>query len=448
MNEGSFPKEKRFQTGLFYLVLCMLLIWFLFQAFYFAFTAKYGISPDERYHFELSNIYSQSESILIRDEPATYVYGAISTMPFLYYLLMGKSLYFNVFHLDPLIFLRCINIFISALSFIVSYRLVKEINTNKFFILGCLIVQSNLLMYVFLSSMVSYDNLTNLLAVSSIYGLIKFLKSYSRVYLELFILSVSAGMLTKITFGPLAVILFTILSLNCKKIFQNAGIWMSSRFDVRDIILSLFIIVLLGLNMNLYLTNLIKYHQASPSCDKVLSYENCLASGIFARNEKFRETRQEREEISFAEFVPRYFYQLVGSIIGIYGEMQMRKSHDEKMPYYILIFFSGLIYLIKFREITANKYAGYMLFISFFYLGVLFCINYITYRKLLIFGLALQGRYVFPVIVPVIASFIYPLFLGKNKLCKALFLCLISMIFMEGSFFYFFSNATERWLVQ
>jgi len=444
----SLSQNRKYPQWIFILAVFAILAWFLFQAFYFALTVKYSVSPDEYYHFELSSIYYQSGAFLIQDAPSTYGYGAVSTIPFMYHFLMGKSLYVNFFDLDPLIFLRLLNIFIAVLSFIFSYLLVKEIYTNEFFILACLVVQFNLLKHVFLSAMVSYDNLTNLMAVSAIYGLVKFLKTYSRFYFGLFVSALLAGMLVKITFGPLAVILTAILCLNYKRLFQNARIWTEKRLNFYEIIWIVFIVILLGANINFYVTNLVKYHHVSPPCDRVLSYEDCLKSPVFARDESLEKTRHERDEISFIEFAHLYAYRLTSSIIEIHAHKYMGKSREEKIPYFLLMFFSGLIYLVRIKEVVANRYAVYMLTIALFYLGVLFYVNYTTYKELLVFGLALQGRYLFPVLVPVIASMMYPLFMSKNRYLNAVLLCVIGIVFVDGCFFHFLRNVTQDWIMQ
>lgn len=435
-----------FKKHFFFLILSLTISWFVFQETYFALNIKLGVSPDEIHHYTLSSLYYQTQSISLIDTVSTYQFGAVSTTPYLYYLIMGKSLNLNVFHLQPLIFLRIFNIILSLISLYFFYQLIKLITKDKIIQICSLIIQTNLLMYVFLSSMVSYDNLINLMSIISTFLLLKFIDKFKRIYLLLIILVTLLGTLTKFTYFPLVFIQTLILFIYFKKYINRQ--FLSKKLSPKEWMVIFPIIFLTIINFNFYLNNYINYKQLDPSPEKVISQELLQKYNLqFQRNQEAQKTMKDRPLINLNTFFKKYFYQTEGTIFGILGHINQIKYNNDLKPYNLLIVISLTLFLVKIKSILKNKNIVVLIIISVLYIMIVFVNNYYQYLTYRIFGLALQGRYNFPILPNLIIIFIYSLLSPFNKKIKILITILISILFINGGFFWFISKSTAEWYI-
>jgi len=435
-----------FKKHFFFLILSSASFWFVFQEAYFALNIKLGVSPDEIHHYTLSNLYSQTQSIPLKDTISTYQFGPVSTTPYLYHLIMGKSLNLNVFHLQPLLFLRIFNIILSLISLYFFYQLIKLITKDKIIQVCSLIIQTNLLMYVFLSSMVSYDNLINLLSIISTFLLLKFIDKFKRIYLLLIILITLLGTLTKFTYFPLVFIQSLILSVYFKNYINRQ--FLLKKLSTKEWLVIFPIIFLTIINLNFYLNNYINYKQLDPSPEKVIDQALLQKYNLqFQRNQEAQETIKDRPLIKLNIFSKKYFYQTEGTIFGILGHINQIKYTNDLKPYNLLVIISLILFLLKIKSILKNKTITVLLIISVLYMMIVFVNNYYQYLTYRIFGLALQGRYNFPVLPNLIIIFIYSLLSPFNKKIKILITLLISILFITGGFFWFISKSTPEWYI-
>lgn len=441
-------EEKNRKTVSLVLNFCILLvfIWFLFQVVFFATKIKYGIAPDETHHFWLNRTFFQTEGIFLKDSPKTYSHGTVSTIPYLYHLILGKLLRFNLLDISPLIFWRSINVLLSFSYFVFAYLLIREITSNKIIQLCSLVIQSNILMFVFLSGMISYDNMVNLVGAVSLFLLLRFLKTYSRLYLFLLLTTMMVGGLVKITYLPLILIQLAVFVPFSIKIYQNRHIILFRPLLKIEWLLFPLMFVLLLLCLKLYLGNIVTYGSIFPSADKVISQEKALKYYAQSRVVKqMKKTRVQREKMSFPRFVKSYYYRAQSVIFGIMGHKNLPKAKKDLKNYNYILLVYLLIAMISLKFILKDYQLLILFGISAAYIVVVFFVNYYAYSIHHVFGAALQGRYNFVVLAGAASFFAYTYLFRFNDKVKTLLTLLLAAVFVPGGFFYFLTKAGLDW---
>lgn len=453
--KGDFNKssvEKRaldIPSPIFYSLLAIIFLWFLFQTVFYASYIAPGIAPDEYYHILLSSYQSETFSIYNHDSPRSFYLGAISVRPYFYHMLMGKLLMLNSTPLTDVVFLRLINVLLGMLTLYLTFLLVKEISKNKLILLAALVIQTNVLMYVFLSSMVSYDNLVNLIAVGSFVSLLRFLKTYSRRNLMVLIITMMVGALTKITYGPIIVVQFIILLYHAKPIIRNRKKILSKTSTITDGLLLISILILFGLNIHLYGNNLIKYGQVQPKTVKVFGHEKAYKYySQYQRAYDLKSTRNEKTIMRFDEYFIKYLRRTGDTIFGICGHKNLLRSNLTLLVYGILGFLSLLIFVVKYKQLKRNEALKVILFSLLSYALIILLANYSSYRALGSLGLALQGRYNFPVIALASVFIAFNLLSLFKDRTKIIILVVVTGFLVYSSFFWSLSKFTADWFIK
>ena len=275
------PYEKHFKWPEL-----ILFAYFGLRLIYFAVSISPHIPPDEVTHFGVSTIFSNA-FLLPDNSSASYQYGLVTNIPWLYYWIMGKLLHLNFLGFPDLVFLRILNIPLAFATVYFVRRLTTILTDDAIVRLLVVVAMTNTLMFSFLSASVSYDNLANLLAAMSFFYLTSFFKNRSTVCLAISIIAVLAGCLTKTTFLPLALLLFILLIVreagNISSIVPRAGALFKERGKA-GLVLLMAIMVGLLLNVQLYGGNYLKYRSISPSVKVVLPLEQAMQYRIAARD--------------------------------------------------------------------------------------------------------------------------------------------------------------------
>ncbi len=424
-------------------------IWFGFQVIYFASHIRYAVSPDESHHFWMSRLFYQTRDFFLKDGPGTYAFGTVSTIPYLYHLILGKLLHFNVCDVSRLAFWRGINVTLSLSYFIFAYLLIREITANKIIHIASLIIQSNLLMFVFLSGMISYDNLVNLLGVISSLCILLFLKTQLRIYLWLVLITMMVGGLTKISYLPLIIIQLVVILPFLPAVFRNAVSILSPPLLKMEWILIPVMIILLGLCFKLYLGNIVNYGSVFPSAEKVISKE--IAMKYYGQSkvlDQLIKSKAQRGELPFTKFARRYYYRAQSIILGIMAHLNMPKTTREMEKYNNVLLFYLFVLLISLKFILQDYRLLVLFSISALYILTVFFVNYWAYQNHFAFGVALQGRYHFPVLASAVSFFSYTFLFRFNDQVKLLLVGILALIFIPGGFFWFLSKAGPEWFMK
>lgn len=463
------------------------LLYFAVKAFYFAFSIGENIFPDELSWFGIAEIFSRSLLPPV-DSSDSYQFGLITRVPTLYFYLMGRALNLNIFSVSNLVFLRSINVCISILTVWYGWKLLRLLVSEAAVRLLFVALITNTMMFTFVSASVSYDNLTNCFAVLALYYLFSFFQFRLPFNILLAVLFACMGMLTKITFLPFAFTLLVVLLVHERKNFmflRSAAVSFLSPFRWKNYLLLILCFFFLAGNINLYVGNIVKYGKLRPGMDKVIGLEQAMQYRLFARGyivrlfrdgkitfleaqnmaynyikhpgdradalallgkaaqEKasMKKTRIDRVRYAFA-----WTDLMMKRTFGIAGHRVMNKSGSGMAPYFILFL---IVLILLFRRIKASDMQGnsiYLLFIAGFYILLLMQhINYNNYLSYGALGLALQGRYTFPVLVPVYALAAYYLAGFGPRWSKWGTFLAVTVIFVYGEFPWYLQKVSPDW---
>lgn len=406
-------------------LLILLLALFVFFSSYVALKLKTGIAPDEVGHFEFSKLFSYTLGIP-KDSDTTNALGwQIAYNPFLYYWINGrligllKSINSTITDNQLLIFLRFTSVLYSTLNLVVFYKILVELINNERYRLFSFFLLSQTLMFVFLSGSVTYDNLTNLLCSLGILFFIRFLKNIKPLTNSLLlIISLFLASLIKYTVVPL--ILFIMILWVFTIIRKKMSFKGSERLPW---VLLLIALMLISVNVYLYGHNLLKFQGLTPSCTEVLSVKQCNLNPFSIRDQQLSIGPKMSISESISKGYPNPLEYVVYSwipnmlyrIYGILGQLSYFPSHIIIVIYLLYIWYL----LLAARYIYRLPYVLNCLILLFLtYSFVLFVMNYESELQYGFKQIAMQGRYIFPVIMIFYALLGYILESTKSKLLK------------------------------
>ena len=442
--EKRLDKEK--------LVLLLIILIFTFVITFFAFSFRMGLSPDSSYHLDISKAYSTTLGIP-ENTTDTYQYRDITRIAYLYFWINGRILNINNEGINEIILLRLVNVVYSIGTVYVLYLLSKEVIKDRWKRLLPVFLLTNTLMFVFLSSAINYDNLSNLLSVLSIFFFVKFVKSKLDIkYLLWMTLFLCIGSLTKFTVLPLAGIL---ILLSIVEIFRKRKLLKDIKFG-KEYILLLPILVFGFLNIQLYGINLLKYGELEPNCEQILTHEQCLTNGVYYRDTV---TFKEREINGLSDTVKlilsgervdpvRYFFKwlpnITSKVHGIMADSSLYMPESFTHVYIFLLSIGVMIGVIKWKKWSVLD--KYLIALCIFYIFILFFFqNYSMYLRYNHLYLALQGRYIFPVITVMYILFSKSILFIKNDWLRYLILIPLIILFIYGCLPFFFTNVDISW---
>jgi len=429
----------------------LFLIFFFFISF-LAIKLRMGLSPDSYYHLRVSQAYSTTLAIP-PNTPDTYQWRDITRIPYLYFWINGRLLNINKGIIDEVLLLRLVNVLYSSITILVGYLLSKEFLKGKWERILPVFLLTNTLMFVFLSSSINYDNLANLFCILSLYFFVKFVKSKQDIkFLLLMFLSLALGSFTKFTVLPLAFILVILSFIDIFKRKYQFQISLLKKYWYLIILL----LIAVFFNIQVYGINILKYGSLEPSCTQILTHEQCLENGVYYRDNITRRPVQiegvgqivemifNGERIDFVRYFGYWVWNITGKIFGIMADSSLYMPEYFKIPY--LLFFSIAIVLgVKYRK-RWDKVDYYLITITLFYISILFFVqNYTKYLRFNHFYLALQGRYVFPVIIPLFILFSKSLLFVRKKWLRYLILIPLLLLFAYSCIPFFLLNVPSSW---
>jgi 4-amino-4-deoxy-L-arabinose transferase-like glycosyltransferase len=362
-----------------------------------------GISSDSWYHLRVSQEYSTTLGIP-SNTPDTYQWRDITNIPYLYFWINGRVLNLNdsTFGFNQVVLLRIINIIYSFITVIGVYLLSKEFFKNKWVQLIPVALLTNTLMFLMLSSSINYDNLGNMFATFAILFFVKTVKNRGILkYPLLVILMLCLGTLTKFTIMPLAFILVILLLYELFKYRKE----LLKNLKGKSLLLLLPVLLFGGLNVLLYGNNLIKYQELTPSCEKILTHEQCLSNGVYYRDiitmpaveVNVVDMILNGERLDPVRYVGVWVWEMTKRVVSIMGDSSLYHSNTVISIFVALLCITVIFGVLNWKGLS--KQVKYLGIITLFYLLILMLVqNYDMYLKRSYPTLALQGRYMFPVI--------------------------------------------------
>lgn len=463
-------------------------LYFLARLLFFAFQIAPGVPPDEPTHVGIVDLYAESP-LWIEDSPASHRYGLVTRVPFLYHLLLGKlaALGRVLLGVEGLLFLRLINVALSSLTLALAYRLAWRLSGEPLVRLLFVVMATNTLMFTFLGAAVSYDNLVNLLAVLALSALWAFLAEGRPEALLGFLLWNVLGTLTKVSFLPLAGILTLILVAGRRwGLASDLRLLVSSLGRYRPRLVAGAVLVAAGAVATfwLYGGNLLRHGRLVPTCDQVLALEACMENRIFARGWILRQYRQEAMTFEQAvaaterirhpgdrnhalrllrfeqgyrrtrpEPLPRWDYlhlvwdqAIKPTVFGIQGHLSMLRKPRELLPYNLLLMAAFLLWIRIVRWRGPERVWTWLGLIALAYFLILVGgYNYRTYLESHAPLLGVQGRYLFPVLVPGYLAMAHSLLSPLKRWLRIVLLLAVAAVFISGDLPYFLRHAGDAW---
>jgi hypothetical protein len=173
-----------------------------------------------------------------------------------------------------------------------------------------------------------------------------------------------------------------------------------------NIILAVIALLLILANFTIYGVNLIQYQVLTPPCREILLESQCEISPYVQRSEEIALDPKLSIKESIAKGFPSPIrYALVDWVWHMLIRSFGMIGHQSYFPLHLITFYQiwfflilslGLFNLAYYQKLSYTSIS--LIWISLFYAGVLFFKNY---NSELVYGfqqIALQGRYIFPVI--------------------------------------------------
>lgn len=467
-------------------VISILLIYFGARLVFLALNISAFVPPDEVTHAGLCKVFSAT-FLLPVNSPETYQFGLVTHIPWLYYWIMGKLLFCNIFGLSDLVFLRLLNIPLAFGTVWYAVRLLRLFTDNRLAAILLVIVMTNTPMYSFLSASVSYDNMANLLAAMAIYYQFAFFRQRSGDLLAVSLICQLTGSLTKVTFLPL-ILALNVLSVvyewrhlfrfpaSLRQLVQASG--------KRTILVAVLLFITVGLNLQLYAGNYRHYGTLNPGMTEVLSQQATMKYRLGARGLIFNQYKEEK--ITFMDalilageidhpgdkadtffllmnyekikrnpqlwmgpsaYVKFWFQNMLGTTFGIKAHLGMFKPQLYMLPVYLLMALATLAFLVRWRPRKSGWLPAGLAAIAVFYAGfLLYEVNYDNYLNYGEPGLTMYGRYLFLVMVPIyVVMCHYLLLLFRSAYLRWSLALATALLFISYDFPWFLMHATPEW---
>lgn len=448
---GKYIGDKYLLLGIF----CFL--FFAAELIYLAIAIVPGISPDEHYHFGLIQLFANNGHIPppFLTQSSGFVLGDVEHLTsFLYHYLLSFIPLGGSITLQGYVILRLTNLLFPMLTLYFFMKSVLLLTKDKKTTILAAFILITTSMFVFLSSSISYDNLSILCAVASYYYLIKFYKNLEVIDLLLFLLIVVISPIVKYTSAPIIIteVLFLLIILaknrstmllKLKALYTQRNFWTIS---THMILLSL---VLLGglYTFGFYLTNFRHYSTFFPACNAIHTHEECTQNGIYNRTLELNKIDPDSVNPELpVQYLGIWINKYFDGIYGIAGHESIPPEDLYELLMIILIGFWTVATIRKFDYRDRIDISGVVL--SAIYI---FFILYLTnYREHLRSGLhiATQGRYLFP-IYPILIYFAakYSLIILRNrKRTEKFYIISLVFIMLLGSIYAFFTGVESSWL--
>lgn len=430
---------------------------------------------DENYHVGIIRIYAHQWSpFFAHQPPGADQYSALTRDPsYLYHYLMSfpdrivTQLTSSV--TTEILTLRFINVALMVWALFLFRKLLLRTKAPVTWVHLVLLYFIMIPVVPFLAAQVNYDNLMipltalSLLLTVDLVALWRQEKTLNLGRLLALLGLVFLSALVTYPFLPFLVAIVAYLAWELFQLFRRSKEqWpqlIGSAWRRMSLAVKVSSILLFGLGLGLFLErdgyNTIAYGTPVPQCNQVLSIEQCKAYGPWYRNYQFELSKQKTPVNPFP-FIGTWFHGMFQrSFFAVDGPETNYITRYPLPIIYItsIVLASGGALLIGVygRKILRNyPVLRFLLAASMFYLIILFLQNY-HYYEMLDQTVAINGRYLFPALVPLllaVALAYRELMRRWQPWLKASFITLIFLLFLQGAgamTFILRSNADWYW---
>ena len=383
---------------------------FIVQAVVLVFTVRLGTPPDEQNNIDFVQYYAHhSVSPFFSHQTPTYSLGdKTREIDYLYHYLMSlvaRVLPFSQPMEDKII--RLFSVLFAVLTIWVLVRLLQRLKVSEAAINSSLLVLTNLPMVLLLSAAVNNDVLVWLGMSLGLLLVLRLIEDPSPAdVLWLFALCCLGG-LAKRTLLPACFIFGVtglIIVMRCWRSLLEKLKGTSSK---RYFIVALIIAVLgLGLFTERVGGNLIKYHSVQVTCEQVDGTAACYNFWTNIRARSLLEQHQ-TSVMPLPEFVFRWTNDSFVNVVDIQTQFWRHEVKPARVltPLLVLGLFVGLTYGLwyekeHYKKEVESRYRIYVFAVTTVFVLVQLAVNLSTYLHYKVYGVALNGRYIIPSLLP------------------------------------------------
>lgn len=395
---------------------------FLVVTLFQVFTAPLGAVPDEAYHYRAIQQHATQWSPVLDKQTDFTLTGDLTRNPsYLYHYLFSFPYrvltHFNLSDQAKQNSIGIMTTLLGLLTIYILYTLLRRVTTKK-------IATQSVAVFALLpiTSIVfagpNYDNLLLPVIFLSLYLLVGLYKKFDMTMAILFISLLTIGSLIKFAYGPIALGAGLYFLFIIKKHFDEIKKYrLPSSLSKRLILAASCILLLgsLGLAVERYGGNMVRYYSPQPACERVQPRDKCLQYSVNNRNYYAtiaNKQKPRKDVVSYA--VIDWFRNMVRGVVYPSPLLSLRFVI---MGYVALGLFAVLLH--KRTGYSPVTYAWLLLGISVFYTFVIFTENYRTLLKL---GepFAINGRYLLPIIPFLLVTSQANILVWKTKYPKAI----------------------------
>jgi len=398
------PLARRLVLGLFAL-----------QAIILVFAVGVGTPPDESTHIKFIEYYANhSWSPFLHHQTPTYNLGdKTREVDYLYHYTM--SLFVRAMPFSQTVevhVIRLCSVVVGLLTFVTLGRLLRRLGMSAAAITTSFLVLTNLPMVLMMSSAVNNDAMVWL---GSALGLLLLVRLWERPTAQDFGLLIALslfGGLVKRTLLPLGLVFVlcagVVLLRQWRTLFRDAR-----RHLGRTMCILLLILVGLGLFAERVGGNIVRYGTITPTCAQVQGAAACSGFWANIRAETLAQWTPEKQ-VPLAVFVVKWLGSSFVNVVDIQTQLWLHKVMPARFltPALVILLAIGIGYGIRyevrlFRTDRQARHRFYVMLILFYFLIVHMLVNYGDYRKIKFFGVALNGRYILPSLLPLVGFATY-----------------------------------------
>lgn len=422
-----------------------ILIWFIVQASLIALLTKFGLPPDENFHFNFIKLYAENgPTPFLNDQEGYYWLGDVTRRPsVLYHYAMSWPYRLMDGLPATYIYLRFINIGFAVGTLMLVKKLAKQLKLSDFVANLSLFMLVNTLMFTFLSAAISYDNPLIMLSILSLVlmvALMQRLRAITLIYLTLVMIVASV---VKFTFLPLAVLIVIALTFYYRKGINGTikSIFKDARTNISKgklFVLVPLLLISFAFALERYGINIVSYGSIRADCVEVHNVQDCRKRPLFQRREKV-EALDKEPTIPPTRFSVKWVDTAKERIYGIHAHKFFKPMTVVVYGTWSIVGLMALAFIRKFR--WRNRKLDYLIAISFTYVLIAATKNFMGYQDSGIFGMGLQGRYIFPVfpVLYLIGNYYVEKWLEKRYILLSVYALLAIGVFVIAglpSYFY------------
>lgn len=432
---------------------------FIIQAVYLAVSINSGTGPDEAFHMGAIGFFAKEGIFsLFSNGPqiSDFYLGSIYSRPDIAYHYIFSYLFSAlspfVTNESLVLIIKLLNVLIATFSLYVLKLLADAARISPLARNLGLFWVSNMLMFVFLSGSVNYDNLSLLLIFSSYLFLLRFYQTKSLKYLLLLGTTAFLGPLVKIThlailpFELIGIFIILYRSLN-KKLLDKWLLEIKGNRVNLALVITIFIISFASFAFRIG-SNIYRHDHYIPKCDRVLTVEQCRENNVYNRNEMLSKEDQpilDTKGVDKMEYFSDWLLLMHRRNYGILAQKNMPPLEPISYGMFVL-FVLSIVSVIRTYDPKRDKAIGYFIMLSLSFLWILINKNYGTYVNTGMIGLALQGRYAMPVFLPMIlVGTHYTMKLITSERLRVMYIILLVIVAFAGAVPSLIYSVDESW---